>query len=99
MDEPSLPDEQIAYYRARAREYDSWWRREGRYDRGPEANARWFEEVHEVETALERFRPMGDVLELACGTGLWTRHLVRYAAHLTAVDAAEEVLAMNRARV
>ena len=39
------------------------------------------------------------MLELACGTGLWTRHLVRYASTLTAVDGSEEVLAINRARV
>ena len=29
-----LLDEQIAYYRARAAEYDDWWFRRGRYDRG-----------------------------------------------------------------
>ena len=28
--------DQIAYYRARAGEYDQWWFRAGRYDRGPE---------------------------------------------------------------
>ena len=39
------------------------------------------------------------MLELACGTGLWTRHLVRYATRVTAVDAAPEVLAINRDRV
>ena len=27
--------DQIAYYRARAGEYDEWWFRTGRYDRGP----------------------------------------------------------------
>jgi SAM-dependent methyltransferase len=97
--EQALLEEQKAYYRARAREYDAWWFRRGRYDRGPEANARWFAEVALLEEALERFRPGGDVLELACGTGLWTRHLVRYAARLTAVDASEEVIAINRARV
>jgi SAM-dependent methyltransferase len=91
--------EQLAYYRARAREYDTWWLRQGRFDRGPEANARWFAEASELERALDRFDPRGDVLELACGTGLWTRRLVEYAARLTAVDAAPEVLEINRARV
>jgi hypothetical protein len=28
-----LIEEQIAYYRARADEYDQWWLRLGRYDR------------------------------------------------------------------
>jgi len=39
------------------------------------------------------------VLELACGTGLFTRHLASRVEHLTAVDASPEVLAINRARV
>src|SRR4051794_29444856 len=73
----ALLDEQRAYYRARAAEYDQWWFREGRYDRGPELNTRWFSEVEALERALDEFQPGGDVLELAPGTGLWTRHLVR----------------------
>jgi demethylmenaquinone methyltransferase/2-methoxy-6-polyprenyl-1,4-benzoquinol methylase len=94
-----LLSEQMAYYRARAREYDAWWHREGRYDRGAEANAQWFAEAREVEQSLESFAPVGEVLELACGTGLWTRQLVRHAGRVTAVDASEEMLAINRARV
>lgn len=90
---------QLQYYRARADEYDDWWLRTGRYDRGPEANARWFSEIETLEAELERFDPRGAVLELACGTGLWTRHLVRYADSVTAVDGAPEVLAINRARI
>ena len=42
---------------------------------------------------------MGRVLELACGTGLWTVELARHAASMTAVDASPEVLAINRARL
>jgi demethylmenaquinone methyltransferase/2-methoxy-6-polyprenyl-1,4-benzoquinol methylase len=99
MADDAVLTEQLDYYRARALEYDKWWLREGRFDRGPEANARWFAETTELERVLERFDPRGDVLELACGTGLWTRHLVQYADALTAVDAAPEVLAINRARV
>jgi len=34
--------EQARYYRERAGEYDDWWFRRGRYDRGADANARWF---------------------------------------------------------
>jgi ubiquinone/menaquinone biosynthesis C-methylase UbiE len=97
--EAALLKEQLDYYRARAGEYDRWWQREGRFDRGPEANARWFAESAALEQVLEGFAPAGHVLELACGTGLWTRHLVRHASSLTAVDAAAEVLAINRARV
>jgi demethylmenaquinone methyltransferase/2-methoxy-6-polyprenyl-1,4-benzoquinol methylase len=92
-------EQQLDYYRARAGEYDDWWFRIGRYDRGEAANAAWFEEIARLETALARFDPRGDVLELACGTGLWTRQLVRFAGRVTAVDGAAEVLALNRARI
>jgi SAM-dependent methyltransferase len=91
-------EQQLEYYRARAGEYDDWWFRTGRYDRGDAANAAWFGEVATLEAALERFDPHGEVLELACGTGLWTRHLVVHADHVTAVDGAPEVLELNRAR-
>ncbi len=97
--EDGILQEQIAYYRARAGEYDQWFLREGRYDRGPEANTRWFAEAALVEAALEAFAPSGRVLELACGTGLWTRHLARHADSLTAIDASPEVLEINQARV
>lgn len=98
-DSDTLLRQQIAYYRARAGEYDEWFLRQGHYDRGPELNARWFAEVEQVRAALDTFHPTGDVLELAAGTGLWTQRLVRTAAHVTAVDAAPEVLALNRERL
>lgn len=94
-----LLEQQISYYRARASEYDDWFLRRGRYDQGPEWNRRWFSEVEEVRSQLERFGPSGKVLELACGTGLWTERLIRHADSLTAVDASPEVLEINRARV
>ena len=95
----AILQEQIAYYRARAGEYDQWFLRLGRYDRGPDLNRRWFREIGLVTAALEAFAPAGQVLELACGTGLWTQHLVRYAAAVTALDSSPEVLVINRARL
>lgn len=99
MDESALLEEQRAYYRARAEEYDRWWTRAGRFDRGPQANARWFDEAARLQGALERFDPSGDVLELACGTGIWTEELVRRASRLMAVDASAEMLQIDRDRV
>ena len=99
MNTDELLAEQKSYYRARAAEYDDWWFRRGRYDNGPEWNERWFAEAAEVEAALALFDARGDVLELACGTGLWTRHLVTTATRVTAVDASPEVIELNRARV
>jgi demethylmenaquinone methyltransferase/2-methoxy-6-polyprenyl-1,4-benzoquinol methylase len=92
-------DEQARYYAARAGEYDDWWHRRGRYDRGEEATARWRAEATEVEEALASCLPEGHVLELACGTGLWTRHVISRAARVTALDAAPEVLELARARL
>ena len=94
-----LIEQQKEYYRARAGEYDEWFLRTGRYDRGPEFRARWLAEVDQVRAALDRFRPAGRVLELACGTGWWTEQLVRHADAVTAVDASAEVLELNRRRV
>ncbi|TFI51340.1 class I SAM-dependent methyltransferase [Mastigocladus laminosus UU774] len=91
--------EQIEYYRQRASEYDEWFLRQGRYDRGEKHRQQWFSEVAEVEAALYNAAPSGDILELACGTGLWTQHLVSFGTHLTAVDASVEVIALNQQRV
>jgi 2-polyprenyl-3-methyl-5-hydroxy-6-metoxy-1,4-benzoquinol methylase len=91
--------EQINYYRDRASEYDEWFFRQGRYDRGEAHRQQWFEEIAEVESALFATKPAGNILELACGTGLWTQHLAPVATHLTAVDAAPEVIALNQNRV
>jgi SAM-dependent methyltransferase len=98
-EERELLAEQKAYYRARAPEYDDWFLRKGRYDDGPEANRRWFGEVEEVLKALRSFCPGGRVLELACGTGWWTEQLAAHADAVTAVDASEEVLELNRRRL
>jgi len=85
--------------RARADEYDEWWLRKGRYDRGPELNAQWFSDIGELDAALRKFEPRGKILELAGGTGIWTEKLLGYADRLTVVDASSEMLAINAKRV
>jgi ubiquinone/menaquinone biosynthesis C-methylase UbiE len=97
--EPGVVDEQVAYYRARAAEYDEWWNRRGRYDRGHEATRQWFAERERITDALARLEIHGDVLELACGTGIWTEQLVERARSVTAVDASPEMLDLNRDRL
>jgi demethylmenaquinone methyltransferase/2-methoxy-6-polyprenyl-1,4-benzoquinol methylase len=98
----SILEDQVDYYRARAGEYDEWWFRTGRYDRGEEFNAGWRADVAAVESALGKWldesRPR-KVAELACGTGLFTRVLAPRVERLTAIDASPEVIAINRARV
>src|SRR5947207_2398810 len=82
--EPLLA-EQIAYYRAIATEYDDHALREPGGD--------------ELLAAFDSFAPTGQVLELACGSGLWTVELLRHAEAVTAVDASPEMLAIASARV
>jgi SAM-dependent methyltransferase len=80
-----LLDEQLAYYRALAADY---------LDQGLDLPG-----GEEVTQALDAFQPTGSVLELACGPGVWTGQLLRYATDLTAVDASPEMLAIVAARV
>ena len=80
-----LLDEQLAYYRALAPDY---------LQQGLELPG-----GDEVIQALDAFRPTGRVLELACGPGVWTGHLLRHASEVTAVDASPEMLAIATARV
>ena len=91
--------EQIAYYRARAGEYDATsygvlrGEAEGDIEEPPhpELVAAW--------EALQALGPFEQILELACGTGIWTRLLSRLGGTVTALDAAPEMIALNRARV
>jgi demethylmenaquinone methyltransferase/2-methoxy-6-polyprenyl-1,4-benzoquinol methylase len=99
MDDDALLEEQRAFYRARASEYDEWWLRQGRYDRGDNEAREWREQVAVVEAALAAFGATGDVLELAGGTGWWTARLAETATHLTVVDSSLETLELNRERV
>jgi SAM-dependent methyltransferase len=99
MDDKKILDEQLTYYRARAPEYDEWFMRTGRYDRGPEHRAEWFSEVAIMEAALAPVVSGKRVLELACGTGRWTKYLARWGAYTTAVDAAPEALQINRNQI
>jgi demethylmenaquinone methyltransferase/2-methoxy-6-polyprenyl-1,4-benzoquinol methylase len=77
--------EQIAYYRARAAEYDHEFQ-------GAHAPA--------LVAALARSAPRGRVLELACGTGAWTESLITHPVDsILAVDAAPEMLALHARRI
>jgi demethylmenaquinone methyltransferase/2-methoxy-6-polyprenyl-1,4-benzoquinol methylase len=87
--------EQKRYYAERAPEYDDWWYRRGRYELEPDRLERWRADVGEAEDALGALAPVGSVLELAAGTGIWTRRLVELADRVVAVDANAETLALN----
>lgn len=92
-------EEQKQYYRERAAEYDDWWQRQGRYDKGPEFHDAWRREAAEVLGALDNFVPRGRVLELAGGTGNWTKELARHASQLTVVDQSRQSLDINQRKL
>ncbi len=83
-DDEALLVEQIAYYRARAAEYDRVYAER--------------EDVRELLALFGDLPVVGDVLELACGTGQWTRLLAARARSVTALAAAPEMLACRCSR-
>jgi 2-polyprenyl-3-methyl-5-hydroxy-6-metoxy-1,4-benzoquinol methylase len=98
MTQKTLQD-QIAYYRARANEYDEWFYRQGRYDRGIKFNQLWFDEVVVVKDNLKAIPKVDTILELACGTGIWTQELIELGEQITAIDASKEMIEINQAKV
>lgn len=90
---------QVDYYRTRAEEYDDFWLRRGNYALPRAQRDQWFTDAAEAEDAVRTWVPVGTVLEIACGTGLWTQHLVRRATSVMVVDAAPEMLDLHRQRL
>lgn len=78
---------QAAYYRRRAGEYDAT-------SYGDVAAARG-----RIDRIVAEMRPTGAVLEIACGTGVWTAALAASAETVTAMDVAPETVAIARERV
>lgn len=76
------------YYAARAPEYDRVYLK-------PERQA----DLRAIEAWLPTRFEGARVLEVACGTGYWTRFLAPVAVSVLGVDAAEETLAIARSRV
>ena len=80
--------DQVDYYRRRAGEYDV---------------TAYGDDVAAARAHIARLvaemRPTGRVLEIACGTGLWTEALAGWADTVTAMDAAPEMVAIARDRV
>ena len=82
-----------AYYHARAREYDEWWRGEGLY--APRRRPGWQQARQALEDAI-RSLPRARVLDVACGTGFMTRHL---RGEVTGLDQSEAMLEVAREQV
>lgn len=99
--QPAPPDgdaEMLAYYEARAGEYDDWYLRRGRYARGPIHDAAWNAELDTAGTWLDGLQIRGQIVELAAGTGWWSP-LLASKGELSLYDAAEAPLERARERL
>ncbi|HET9346182.1 MAG TPA: class I SAM-dependent methyltransferase [Candidatus Limnocylindrales bacterium] len=91
-------DSMVAYYEARATEYDDWYLRRGRYERGPIHDAAWNAELDGAGTWLDAVPFQGEIVELAAGTGWWSP-LLASKGELWLYDAAEAPLERARERL
>jgi SAM-dependent methyltransferase len=80
---------QRAYYDLRAPDYMDLSKPSDRAVRG------WLPQQLSSQL-IDAFAPAGDVLELACGTGWWTKDIVRHARTLTCVDGSSRMIERNR---
>ena len=97
-------DELVAYYEARAPEYDDWYLRRGRYERGAIHDAAWNAELDMAGRWLDALPMAGEIVELAAGTGWWSPLLASkgdlsmYDAASAPLDRARERLVAHRVR-
>ena len=66
-----------------------WDKKAGRYDCFMRKDAAAYEQMYELLRLVVRQKT---VLELATGTGLIAKHIVRYADHIEAIDASQEMI-------
>ena len=53
MNSDDILQAQVAYYRARADEYDDWWERRGDFDLGEEFHAAWRADIDALDASPE----------------------------------------------
>ena len=90
--------ELLAYYEARAPEYDDWYLRRGRYERGPVHDTAWNTELDMAGRWLDDLPIHGEIVELAAGTGWWSP-LLAAKGELSLYDAAQAPLDRARERL
>lgn len=88
----------VAYYEARAPEYDDWYLRRGRYERGAIHDAAWHAELDAAGRWLDAQPIGGAIVELAAGTGWWSP-LLAGRGELSMYDAAPAPLERARDRL
>jgi SAM-dependent methyltransferase len=94
----------VEYYEARAPEYDDWYLRRGRYERGAIHDAAWNAELDAAGRWLDALPWHGEIVELAAGTGWWSPLLASrgdlslYDMSAAALDRARERLVAHGLR-
>lgn len=78
----------LSYYAARAPEYDQVYLK-------PERQI----DLRDIERWLPAVFAGTTVLEVACGTGYWTKFIAQSAAHVVAVDASPEAMRIAEGRI
>jgi SAM-dependent methyltransferase len=96
--DPDRDAEMLAYYEARAPEYDDWYLRRGRYERGPVHDAAWNAELDAAGRWLDALPINGEIVELAAGTGWWSP-LLASKGELSLYDGTAAPLELARERL
>jgi ubiquinone/menaquinone biosynthesis C-methylase UbiE len=81
------------YYDQRAHEYDDWWLGRGLFAGRPRPG--WSEEVDELLSVIGALPP-ARTLDVACGTGMLTRHL---PGEVVALDQSDAMVAVAAERM
>jgi ubiquinone/menaquinone biosynthesis C-methylase UbiE len=81
------------YYDQRAHEYDDWWLGRGLFAGRPRPG--WPEEVDELVSVIGSLPP-ARTLDVACGTGMLTRHL---PGEVVALDQSDAMVAVAAERM
>ena len=93
-----LARDMIDYYDARAPEYDDWYLRRGRYERGAIHDAAWNAELDTAGRWLDGLPWSGEIVELAAGTGWWSP-LLASRGELSLYDTSSAALERARDRL
>ncbi|OLD02728.1 MAG: hypothetical protein AUJ07_08130 [Crenarchaeota archaeon 13_1_40CM_3_53_5] len=76
-EESRLIEETKGYYSQRAGQYFDWAPKTGDHEGHLEPNQSFFDEAKLLLDALDASRLVGKILEIACGTGVWTEAVIK----------------------
>ena len=98
-DDHRLVEETKEYYRKRASQYFDWSRVTDEYEGDSPPDPSFFDETKILLQAVDSAGLGGNILEIACGPGVWTEAVVKNAASVTALDSSKAMIERNRLRL